>query len=399
MQQKTHPVLICLIILGIIATAIIMVTLAKGTETSGPAYPGPDPEIPETTAQSMMRAIPTQPSLAEPAVSEKEAIVRLQEEYPESLYTLSKITLTDRYPGKLLYECAMVPSKGSMYEKNATFYIDSATGDLYNPLQENAGITVEQAKEYAKAAFPRWQPDRVRIKFNDGSTNTRNWEFYLYKNEEELVHGSLDADRGELTGYSIGVKHAGRPQAPSITRGMAESIANTEIRERNNNPDSILGESRYDPLGMPEEKVAGKYVFVYHRLIHDVACDNDGFTISVDSVSGDVIEYAKRWNLPEESAASSSVPTVSKDTAMKTVMNSAIALYPESAGDIQIISAELRWMDQFNPDKFTPAPGTIPLAWKVRFDDGIIRNQQWPNPGTGWVDAQNGSVLDMYYRH
>jgi hypothetical protein len=150
---------------------------------------------------------------------------------------------------------------------------------------------------------------------------------------------------------------------------------------------------------MPGAKIAGVYVFVYKRIISDVPCDSDGLTLVVDSVAGTVVEYRKSWNLPENAVASLSEPAISKDAAIKTVQQEAMKIYPASAASLRILSAELRWKDHHNPDKIVPGSGSIPLAWKVQFDDEVIRAQQWPNPGTGWVDAQNGTLLEMYYRH
>jgi hypothetical protein len=191
----------------------------------------------------------------------------------------------------------------------------------------------------------------------------------------------------------------GRPENPSITIDAAQQVADREIDERNGVIPVVLSDSRLDPLGMPGEKVAGRYVFVYHRVIQNVPCDSDGFTIVVDSVAGKVIEYRKSWSLPENAVAASSKPAITKDAAIKTVAQEAAAIYPASTSSREIVSAELRWKDFHNPDKIVPMPGSIPLAWKVQFDDETIRAQQWPNPATGWVDAQNGTLLDMYYRH
>jgi hypothetical protein len=150
---------------------------------------------------------------------------------------------------------------------------------------------------------------------------------------------------------------------------------------------------------MPGEKIAGKYVFVYKRVIRDVPCDSDGLTLVVDSVAGNVVEYRKSWSLPENAVASSAKPEITKDAAIKTVQQEAMRIYPTSAASLRIVSAELRWKNYHNPDKVVPAPGSIPLVWKVQFDDETLRAQQWPSPATGWVDAQTGTLQDMYYRH
>ena len=42
-----------------------------------------------------------------------------------------------------------------------------------------------------------------------------------------------------------------------------------------------------------------------------------------------------------------------------------------------------------------PRPGSIPMAWKVKFTDGIIGPKEVP--ALGWVDVQTGEILDFYY--
>lgn len=297
MEQKTPPLVIAVAVLVIIAAGFIIFTVQKMPDRGlpAPSESGVQADMPVSITTVMVK--PATPRPATPDISEEEAAVRLREEYPEWLYSVERISLTDRYAEKILYECAMVPAKDSIYEKNETFFIDAATGDLYSPSQENAGITIEQAKQSARQAFSALAVDRVRMKFNDGSNYDRGWEFYLYKDGEELVHGGLGADTGELSWYAIGVTRTGRPESPSITMDAARVTADSEIQNRNGGLAIKLTESRYDPLGMPDARIAGVYVFVYDSIPDGKRpCDNDGFTVVVDSVSGTVVEYRLTWD-------------------------------------------------------------------------------------------------------
>jgi len=398
--KKKSIVIACVIICIVIGIGII-ITLLQSQDTSAvhqlPANLIVGTPIPPIASTPQTIHPPDSPLPV--TITKDEATTRMQEEYPSWMYTSDHVNLTDRYSGKTLYEFAMVPAESSLYETNITVFIDAETGDLYSPLQEKAGISIEQAKLRARQAFPTWSIDRVRIKYIDGTQSVRSWEFYLYRDDKELVHGSLDADTGDLSTYTIGVTRMGRPENPSITAAAAQQVADREIEERNGVIPILLSDSRLDPLGMPGEKIAGRYVFVYNRVIRDVPCDSDGFTIVVDSVAGKVIEYRKSWSLPENAVAALSKPAITKDVAIKTVEQEAKAIYPASTASRKIVSAELRWKDFHNPDKVVPAPGSILLAWKVQFDDESIRAQQWPNPATGWVDAQTGKLLEINYRH
>lgn len=401
MELKKNPIVIACVIICIVIGTGIIITLLQSQDTSAvhqlPANQTVGTPVPPIASTPQTIHPPDSPLPV--AITKDEAAARVQEEYPSWMYTIDHVNLTDRYSGKTLYEFAMVPAESSLYETNITVFIDAETGDLYSPLQEKAGISIEQAKLRARQAFPAWTIDRVRIKYIDGTQYVRSWEFSLYKDDKELVHGSLDADTGELSTYAIGVTRMGRPENPSVTIDAAQQEADREIEKRNGVTPIVLSDSRLDPLGMPGEKIAGRYVFVYHRVIQNVPCDSDGFTIVVDSVAGNVIEYRKSWSLPENAVAALSKPAIPKDAAIKTVEQEAAAIYPASTASLKIVSAELRWKDFHNPDKVVPMPKSIPLAWKVQFDDESIRAQQWPNPATGWVDAQNGTLLDMYYRH
>lgn len=334
-----------------------------------------------------------------PKISREQATALVREDYSEYTYSIAHISLTDQYARKPLYVVELAPVTGSIAERNETVFIDATTGDYYNPAQENAKISIERAKDLASEAFPQLSPDRIRVKFSDGSQYVRGWEFYLLNGNEQLVHGGLEADTGELSWYAFGIVRKDRPENPSITLDAAQRVADRETRDRNGVLPIIISDARIDPLGMPREKIAGKYVFVYKRIIRDVPCDSDGLTLVVDSVAGNVVEYRKSWNLPENAVALSAKPEITKDAAIKTVQQEAMRIYPTSAANLQIVSAELRWKDCHNPDKVVPAPGSIPLVWKVQFDDETLRAQQWPSPATGWIDAQTGILQDMYYRH
>lgn len=160
-------------------------------------------------------------------------------------------------------------------------------------------ITAEQAGYRARDAFPNFDPDRVNITYYPGDkTRQSSFEFDLLKENERLVQGGLDPGTGALVWYAIPIKRIGRAADPSITLGTARMAAEKEIRNRDGVVLLNLSEERYDILGMSDSGVAGVYVFVFDRLKKADRCDSDGFTIGVDSLSGNVIEYRKTWIQP-----------------------------------------------------------------------------------------------------
>jgi hypothetical protein len=222
------------------------------------------------------------------------------EDYP-MYYSIAAVNLTDRFYGKLQYEFTLVPESDAPFHSNQTAYVNSATGDLYSPMQDKAGITIDEAKVRARSAFPQWTIDRVQMKYNDGTRYDRSWEFYLFSREKELVHGALSPDDGVLDWYALGgPTRFGRPATPLVSIDAADETARAEVQNRTVNPVFGLIQSRYDSLGMPGANIAGQYVFLYtNDRPSRKACENDGFTVIVDSVSGKVQEYRRTWTQPQ----------------------------------------------------------------------------------------------------
>jgi len=216
-------------------------------------------------------------------------------------YSIAAVNLTDRFYGKLQYEFTLVPESDAPFHSNQTAYVNSATGDLYSPMQDKAGITIDEAKVRARSAFPQWTIDRVQMKYNDGTRYDRSWEFYLFSREKELVHGALSPDDGVLDWYALGgPTRFGRPATPLVSIDAADETARAEVQNRTVNPVFGLIQSRYDSLGMPGANIAGQYVFLYtNDRPSRKACENDGFTVIVDSVSGKVQEYRRTWTQPQ----------------------------------------------------------------------------------------------------
>jgi hypothetical protein len=159
-----------------------------------------------------------------------------------------------------------------------------------------------------------------------------------------------------------------------------------------------MSEPHYNPLIVPQKTVAGHYVFIYNRIVQEIPCDKDGFTISVDSLTGEVVGYERRWNSPESAFSIAMDPLVTRSGATFAVLKKAEETYPASMDGLFIISAEIRWKDHAIPGSI-PRPGSIPLAWKVLFTDEIIRAKPLAVPATGWIDIQTGKILEFYYQH
>jgi hypothetical protein len=106
----------------------------------------------------------------------------------------------------------------------------------------------------------------------------------------------------------------------------------------------------------------------------------------------------QRWQTPENAFMIAEDALVPRSDAVYTVQARAMSIYPASVSTIHILSADIRWKDRHDPAT-TPRLSSIPLAWKIVFDDEIIRADPILAPGVGWIDAQTGDLLEITYRH
>jgi hypothetical protein len=328
-----------------------------------------------------------------------EAIATLHKDYPEPQYTLVSVNLTDHYTNMSLYEFRIRQSDSPAADSGFLVFIDAHTGNPYIPGQEVARISTDQAKNHIQEAFLIPGSDSIRIRYDDSPDSARTWLFTVQRDNRTSITGSLDPDTGQIVSFSRAVVRQGRQADPVLDSSAARKIADSYIIERNGAPLPInMSDARYEPLGFPNESVAGLYVFVYNRIVQDIPCDDDGFTISVDSVTGEITEYNRRWNSPDNAFSVAVDPLVKRYEAIYLVQQKAREIFPESVSGLRIISAEIRWKDMHQPGSM-PRPGSISISWKVQFDDDIIRTQQRPVPATGWIDARTGKILDFYYQH
>ena len=155
---------------------------------------------------------------------------------------------------------------------------------------------------------------------------------------------------------------------------------------------------RYDPVTTSSGTVAGQYVFIYERTFQDYPTDVDGFTVNVDAVTGEVIGYVHQWTTPEHAFFAVTEPDVIKREATFAVMQKAKEENPNAIAGLRIISAEIRWKNRL-PYGTVTRPGSVPLGWKVVFDDDFIRGNASATPGVAWVDVQSGDFIAFDYRH
>jgi hypothetical protein len=260
-------------------------------------------------------------------------------------------------------------------------------------------ITENQARSIALAAFPNLPAGEMLVELSASPDFGPAWKYTLRAGTTIEASGFLDADTGRILTFSRTIHPGARPVNPVLTLGNARQIADGAINSRNGGiPPINMSDSRYVPLVTPGGNVAGSYRFIYTRIVQDYPCDADGFVVSVDAVSGAITEYVHHWQTPDNAFMLAETPLVPRFDVTYTIQAEAKAIYPSSISGLRIISAEIRWKDRHDPATI-PRPSTIPLAWKVVFDDEIIRAKADPIPSVGWVDAQTGELMELTYRH
>jgi hypothetical protein len=327
------------------------------------------------------------------------AIASLRLDYPEAEYTLISVNVNDQYAGQKLYEFRIRRVNSSPDDTGFSVFINAKTADPYTMGQDSVRITADQAGALLSNHFIAYHPEKIRLRYVNTTDSPQEWIFTLYQGNSTILKGTMDPDTGQVTSFSRSIEQSGRQADPSIDISAAQKISDHFIVEQNGFPLPVnMSKSRYEPLGSPDQVIAGQYVFVYNRIVQDIPCDYEGFTISVDSVTGEVTEYQRRWTAPDNAFSLVTEPLVTHYEATYAVLERAKQTYPASSDGLKIITADRRWRDQ-TPSGNVPRPGSISIAWKVQFDDTIIRQKPWLLPGAGWVDDQSGKILDFYYLH
>jgi hypothetical protein len=260
-------------------------------------------------------------------------------------------------------------------------------------------ITEKQAQAIALVAFPSLPSGKMSVEMAADPVFGQVWKYTLRADTTTEASGLIDAESGTVVTFNRTIHPGARPQNPVLTMGNARQIADSTINDRNTAILSInMSDGRYIPLPTQSGTVAGTYRFVFDRIIQDYPCDTDGFIVSVDAVTGAITEWEQRWQTPENAFMIVETPVVAKYDAIYTVQAKAKTIYPGSISSLQVVSAERVWKNEHTPGT-TPRPSSIPLAWKVVFNDETIRANPNSRQGVGWVDTHSGELIEITYPH
>jgi len=322
----------------------------------------------------------------------------LREDFPAPVYRLFSVNASDTPSGRKLYIFGIKPVESASADPVTFISLDAFTGNPYVPAEETAKITARQATAIASEAFSQLNPDRVGVRFITGTGVSPVWNVTLYQKGAVVLAGSLDSGTGQITAFTKIPVLQGRPASPVLDIAAAQQVADRYIADQNGPVSINMSIARYDSFGTSGSLLAGQYLFQYHRLVQGYPCDADGFTIAVDSVSGDINAYTRIWDTPEFAFVVSPQPVVLKRDATYSVLKKAQDTYPGLSSGVRIISAEIRWKDS-HPAGTVLHPASIPLAWKVMFDDELMRKQPGSVPAVAWIDIETGNMLEFDYRN
>jgi hypothetical protein len=350
----------------------------------------------ENSTPSFRQGAGLNPPLPPGVIALDAAVAACRTGYPAADFTITGADLA-RSPGHPLYKFEIRPSTGS--GTASTIFLDATTGLFYSPGEETAVIPRDDAEQRARAAFPSPAPDRCLLTFTTSDNGQKLWKYSLYKGSSITATGTMDADSGEMIAYTEAIPPASRPAVPTLTAVQAQGIAERYIIDQNAGQLPLtLSNSWYEPVASPSGSVAGQYGYVYVRTFQDIPADVDGFTVMVDGVSGEVVGYSRQWTTPEYAFSAATQPDIVRREATFAVLQKAKEKFPDTIGGLQIVSADMRWMNNV-PYGTVPRPGSVPLAWKVVFDDEIIRANTSAQPAVAWVDGQSGEFLAFEYEH
>lgn len=325
------------------------------------------------------------------------AVSSLRVYYPADTMVIRSVNFSSG-SDRSLFGFTLVPG-GAAGEDESVVFLDAATGIPWAPGQDTAAITAAKAKILALSALPGIHPEQVKIWYADDPVRGGEWQFLFLTKNSVTARGTLDATTGDTTALSLAIPHTGRPAVPAIDTGRAKMIADQYISDRNGGPLPLnMTSEQYADWGTPSDPAAGQYLLTYERDFQDFPVDTDGIAVAVDSVTGQVIGYDKTWTTQDYAFSQTLEQAVAKRDATYAVMAAAKTLFPDSVGNVRILSAEIRWNNRQTPG-ISQRPGSVPLGWKVLFDDAVIRADPSLPLAVGWVDIQTGNVTSLEYRH
>jgi len=382
---------------------VVVTTMSLDSQMGTPAQSTSRTPLPPASpaAVPLVAGYAIEPGVTQQAGSGSLSLVQaeaaLRRYCPEDMFTISSVNYSAG-SARSLFGFTLRTAGGQSPKEDLVVFIDAASGMPWSAGEETAAIPKEMVSEVVLAEFPYEGVFTPGIWYDDSPQEGSVWRFTLASGNMTLVSGSVDATTGEIQAFARNIPLYGRPADPAVTQETAQGIAEKYVTARTSGLPLILTSSRYDRWGTESVPAAGAYTFSWERRYLDYPVDTDGITVVVDALNGDIIEYDKRWTTAEYAFSQAIVPTIARHDATYAAMEAARTVYPEQIGSVRILSSELRW-NNGQMKGTVPRPGSVPLAWKIVFDDEILRTNASLVPGIAWIDIQTGNMTAIEYRH
>lgn len=330
-------------------------------------------------------------------IAPESALEQIRNTYPEPAYTVTGADFSTGR-GRPLFEFTIHDNTAAGGPDIAAC-IDAVSGKPYSVGEEKAAIPRDAARNKAVSSNPGLSADRVLLDFSSSTDNGPVWNYVLYSGDRRAGVGTIDATTGELKAFARYPAPDGRSATAAIAVAKARTLAEHYIANHNGGQLPLnMSSVQYTPNPAGTGTVAGQYTFHFDRIYLDYPTDVDGFLVTVDAVTGEISGYSGQWTTQDYAFSVAYEPDVVRREATFAVMQRAMKEYPDAGSGLRIVSAELRWKNRV-PYGTIPRPGTIPLGWKVIFDDDTIRANASAMPGIAWVDVQSGDFIEFSYRH
>jgi hypothetical protein len=322
----------------------------------------------------------------------------LRQYYPAETSAIRWVNYSSE-PSRSLFGFGIQATQASGIPDEDVVFIDAAKGTPWAPGEETAVFPRDKVRGIVTSSFPEAGTDIVRVWYAFSPVNEGIWKFLLASGNVTVATGSVDASSGELLAFTHTRLASGRSAEPVISLEKAQSIANKYVIDHNGGSLTLNQTgARYEIWGTPSVPAAGQYLFSWERLYLDHPVDTDRIWVAVDAVTGDVIGYDKQWSTQDYAFSQTVEKTVAQRDATFAVMQAAREVYPESVESIRILSSEMRWNNRHRSGA-SQRPGTVPVAWKILFNDDVIRSNASLPLAVAWVDIQTGNVTAIEYRH
>jgi len=183
------------------------------------------------------------------------------------------------------------------------------TPEEIREIQETTRLISQQE---AEAVVRQWVRIPQDCKLNSAALTAdtwtdpplRTWNFSWSNQQADqncrYVHAQVNAVTGELLSFHIGPfpGESGK-EAPRLTRKEAQAKAEAFLQkiqpERFRQVEPV--EDRYlGPIRPLEEELPAYHLFYYRRLVNKVPYPEDGFSITVDAVTGEITSYNLTWS-------------------------------------------------------------------------------------------------------